>query len=569
MDNKVQLIINGDTGQEIRTHVTEFFGPISGGQTPPPPSTGGGDTGGTPTPTPTPTPVPIPQPPTNPFIYKTLTLADATIPIVDGVYPTQKAGEIILGEGPRELAFAIGVGALDWLGRPPVPTMTTGVWIEDQNGRHHIADHIVTTGWGYQDPTPAQQVLLRGSWGDVTKVDFINQGWVDYHEFVNLTFDGNPLWRGADLFAGGGSGSAGISSYRFTINPITATPPPPVGTDPGTATGPEPSPFQLAILTPGGTYNVPEGIAACARHVGFDQSIIGAGMRKSILDGLGGIGSGHRLAWGKGILHFARDAGLGPMSILIRDLGFTNGGGADGASDGEAALYFENFEGLAHVLRCAFDGGENGIFTPTNFNGSLVDLVVEACVFGRNRAIGLPDGSSHNAYIGTRSVTVKNSILLPSNGNQWKIRGPKGDFIGNYNRRNGGRFLDLPGGAVVNSSGHIYITEPGAISNNAFGFYDENSDNANPGVAGSFTSVDDSFYFGGREQEMIWINNPNFRVEFIRPKVFWFGSKAPVVNIAGVGMQGPGQLAGDNPFLVFDDSNHVDGPPPIPADPVA
>jgi hypothetical protein len=53
-----------------------------------------------------------------------------------------------------------------------------------------------------------------------------------------------------------------------------------------------------------------------------------------VLDGQGGAPD-HRLAWGKGIIH-SRSAGT------IMGIGFVNGGGDDGVSDGEAGVYAGN-----------------------------------------------------------------------------------------------------------------------------------------------------------------------------------------------------------------------------------
>ena len=51
-----------------------------------------------------------------------------------------------------------------------------------------------------------------------------------------------------------------------------------------------------------------------------------------VLNGQGGIGSGHRLSYGKGVIHTQS-----PGTII--GIGFTGGGGTDGSSDGEAGLY--------------------------------------------------------------------------------------------------------------------------------------------------------------------------------------------------------------------------------------
>ncbi|HEY0203325.1 MAG TPA: carbohydrate-binding domain-containing protein [Acetobacteraceae bacterium] len=312
----------------------------------------------------------------------------------------------------------------------------------------------------------------------------------------------------------------------------------------------------LPTLVAGGTTTLAAGTYINPLHVPVPQTIQGQGMRKTILDGRKGVGGGHRLAWGKGSIH----AGA---PVLISDIGFINGGGGDGKSDGEAGAYGEGFSGLMHLLRCAFDGNENGVFLP-NVSLADVDLLIEACVFGRNIPNGLADESSHNVYASGKSVTIRRSIVLASLANTIKIRGPRLMLEDSYLTRLG-RWVDCPGGTVAVSNRNTYVTPPDCPSQNAFGFYDEGDGNANPGQDGSFTSTDDTFYFS-RFHEVIWINNPATKVQFINPKVHWIGPAGS--NPPGVTIQGPGALVGDNPF-VFTAENRVDAAPPIPDDPVA
>ena len=353
-----------------------------------------------------------------------------------------------------------------------------------------------------------------------------------------------------------------------TPAPTPVPPPAPTPAPPAIppVSGPDTSAWvstaRLAGLPAGSVLTLPAGTEQTMAHIPVPMTIRGAGMRSTIIDGQGGVGAGKRLAYGKGTIH-------GGGGVFLSDMGFINGGGADGNSDGEACVYLEGMDGTVTLLRLAFDGGtnaENGIFMQ-NIKNAPIDAIVDSCVFEKNGALGQSDGRSHCMYVSGRSVLVTRSIFHGKvNGNILKCRGPKMDVIDNpYIARNNGRWIDTPGGCVVNSKGNTYVTLPEASSSNALGFYDENDDNANPGQPGSFTSANDTFYFS-RGSETIWINNPNTRVEFITPKIFWIGN--PGATPPSVEIRGPGTLAGVNPF-VFNDANRVANAPPVPADPVA
>ena len=315
-------------------------------------------------------------------------------------------------------------------------------------------------------------------------------------------------------------------------------------------------------LADGATVVLPVGTETAPVHVGVAQTIKGAGMRATILDGQGGVGAGHRLAWGKGVIH----AGA---PVTIQDIGFVNGGGGDGNSDGEAGFYAEGFAGTATLLRCAFDRCENGVFLP-GVALANANLVVDGCVFGRNGPNGIADGRSHDLYVSGKSVTIRNSVFAGNSlGNIVKCRGPLLALANNHIRRgtngNAGRFVDAPGGTVVTSTGNTYVDVPGSPGGNIFGFYDEGDATANPDNPGSFTSDGDTFYLS-RSMLTLWINNPATVVQFRNAKVFWVGAAGatpPVVTI-----QGPGALTGANPFL-FTAANRVDTVPALPGDPTA
>lgn len=349
------------------------------------------------------------------------------------------------------------------------------------------------------------------------------------------------------IFAGTGKGAGSHKGVPFTFS----------ASDPA-ATVVVAADFAFVPFVVGGTTTVPAGTFQIGANVDQAQTIVGAGMRQTMLDGQGGVGGGHRLVFGKGSLHV-----MAQGSTLIKGIGFLNGGGADGVSDGEAGIYVgDGATGTVTLLGCAFDGCENGVFAQP---GCLADLVIDRCVFGKNTHNGLADGRSHDNYVACRSLTIKNSVYVgDSFGNTIKCRSSFLDVSGSFVARTTGRWIDLPGGTTATSTGNVYVTHPGADSQNAFGFYDESDAGSVPGKFGSFLSTDDTFYFS-RFQENIWVNNPATVVQFVRAKVFWIGQQGatpPTVVI-----QGPGTLTGENPF-VFNETNRVDFQPGIPSDPL-
>ena len=326
---------------------------------------------------------------------------------------------------------------------------------------------------------------------------------------------------------------------------------------------PPPSDWPIASPISGGVYPLTAGTKLASQHFDVPVVVKGAGMRATKIDGRGGIGSGFRLAWGKGVVHTSGAA------LRLEDLGFIRGGGGDGNSDGEAGFHAEG-AAVAALLRCAFDGCENGVFVPP---ASAVALLVDGCVFGRASANGLADGRAHDMYVGGKSVTVRRSVFAGnSRGNIIKVRGPHLLAEDSWVGRGNGRWLDFPGGTDAVTGRNIFVTLPGAISNNAIGLYDEDDAAASPSP-GSWLSEDDTFIFS-RHTEIIWNNRPDtFRVSIIRPKVFWIGAPGAtpphVVYSSDAGGNMPIALPG-NPFTpaAFTEANRLDAAPALPNDPV-
>ncbi len=351
----------------------------------------------------------------------------------------------------------------------------------------------------------------------------------------------------ADILAKVGTGTGGT----------TEPPPPP----------PPPADWPLAVQpAAGATVRLTEGRKLGGMHIDNDNvSIIGQGMRKTILDGRGGVGAGYRLPWGKGIIHIA-----GAKNLLIRGIGFANGGGADQKHDGEAGFY--NEYGSAVIEDCAFDGCENGGYAqPREFNGRMPSWTTyRRCVFGRAAANGMESGA-HDVYLGGEGADFEDCIFVGnSRANTVKLRGNALNLRGNWIGRASGRIIDLPGGTVLRSTGNTYVTLPGAPSNNCFGLNDEGDPGDNTDGDGDAIFDGDTFIFGGRWKEVFWINHPNAKVLFKNIKVFWYGDVPPAVVFSrDVGGTDLIDFAG-NPFGPdrFTAANRLPGPPSPPADPV-
>lgn len=311
----------------------------------------------------------------------------------------------------------------------------------------------------------------------------------------------------------------------------------------------------------GDTVMVPAGTELTPVHIPVPATIQGAGMRSSLADGRGGVDAGHRLAWGKGFYH------VGDAGTVIADMGFLESGrDRGGKSDGETSVYAEAFGTLGTItyLRDAFDGQENGVFTPTAHKGdgpgANVDVIIDHSVFGRLAANGENDGSSHDIYSNGHSLTVRGSVFVGnSRGNTIKSRAPRVDVSGSYVARSNGRWIDLPAHTAFTSIGNTYVQRDDAGSNNAIGVFDENDNNEGT-AASSFLSTGDTFCLAGTRNPVIWNNDPALTMQFVNPVLHWAGAAGanpPQFNIQG-------QVSG---LRTLTEADRVDACPDAPSDP--
>lgn len=218
---------------------------------------------------------------------------------------------------------------------------------------------------------------------------------------------------------------------------------------------------------------------------------------KCYFDGQGGYGGGHRLAWGKGMVHSNK-------SITLIGLGFRNcGSPASGTTySNEAGVWIGDTDGttpeIAIVQRCAFDNNGNGVFTAYDQNFKL--RVIE-CLYGyiasngHNAASeGRGGGPAHDNYLGVGDVEVLGSMFWGCcGGHNVKSRAPKSNVHDNpCMTQDGGRAFEAPDGGQVAFKNNVVHTRTdrtnqppaGTYGNaNMIAYCSESSKNGTPGMA--------------------------------------------------------------------------------------
>lgn len=234
----------------------------------------------------------------------------------------------------------------------------------------------------------------------------------------------------------------------------------------------------IALLadSPGATIILPAGTFTWVADVPPFRNLVtirGQGKNATILDGRGGAGSGNRLAYGKGIIH-AR------TPVVISNLGFVRGGGADRKADGEAALYFEGFTGTAQVMNCAINGGENGIFVPPGG----ITLKVSGTDFSLATPNGQSlDGKSHDIYFqGTKLFVETSRFGGPVAGHAIKARAPI-DVSGSTIAATNGNSIDLPNGFSGTVRNSTLVKPMGSVDRNIVRWGEEGISPNSPGNA--------------------------------------------------------------------------------------
>jgi hypothetical protein len=218
---------------------------------------------------------------------------------------------------------------------------------------------------------------------------------------------------------------------------------------------------------------------------------------KCIFDGQGGYGGGHRLAWGKGMIHSSR-------GITLIGLGFRScGSPASGTMySNEGGVWIGDSDGTTPetvtVQRCAFDNNANGIFTAYDKNLTL--RVVE-CLYGyiasngHNAASeGRGGGPAHDNYVGVGKIEVTGSMFWGCcGGHNVKSRSAETNVHDNpCMTQDGGRVFEQPDGGkgtfknnVVHTRTDRTTSPPAGTYGNAnmIAYCSEGSGQGTPGMA--------------------------------------------------------------------------------------
>lgn len=282
-----------------------------------------------------------------------------------------------------------------------------------------------------------------------------------------------------------------------------------------------------------GTITIAPGLWQQSVHVDVGTfpsglTFVGAGAYKTVLDGRGGIGAGHRLAWGKGVIH------TNAPNCVFQNIGFINGGGADRKADGEAGIYSEQTSGTLTIDGCAFDGNEDGIFCQRlNFV-----VTINNCDFGLHVPNGSSlDGLSHDIYsLADTTIETNSRHYACVNGHGLKTRSKHVTTSGNFYAHGGGRCIDIPEGTATPwlSTNDVFTDLPGA-STNVIGYADENSGNGVAGGVLTGTTLRLSRY-----NSTIWANAGT--LNFSTPALTAYaqpGAPGPSLTL-----QGPGVITG-------------------------
>jgi len=204
------------------------------------------------------------------------------------------------------------------------------------------------------------------------------------------------------------------------------------------------------------TAQLPAGAARFSTGITISGAgTLGAEGTRTIFNGQGGVGNGHRLTFGKAFVYCR-------APVTFNDIQFINCGGADGVGDGEAAIYPEAFlvDGNLTVNRCAFDGNEQGVFAPFIGGGGLglhVSVYLNYCDFGYEVSNAQArDGFSHDVYLQCNYVFIDHCNFYGCEfGNQVKCRSPNLTITNSYIRAVSGRCIDYPDGGALNVSDTI------------------------------------------------------------------------------------------------------------------
>jgi hypothetical protein len=316
----------------------------------------------------------------------------------------------------------------------------------------------------------------------------------------------------------------------------------------------------VPFMNPGGTILCEDATYLLPFHNAvWDLKIqsLSGNPRACKMDGRGGNGGGHRLAYDKAMVHTA-------AQLTINGIGFERCGSvtSDTSHSNEAAIYAEEFPqaGFLKLVHVAIDDCANGVFIPGDLklSGNVTYNEIE-CAFGylkpNSQSNPANSGPSHDRYVGGAAVHIKGSYSYGcTNGHAVKCVSPSllmedCPWIAS----SGGRAVEMPHGGVGIIRGCALVSRDDGNAN-FIGLADE--DNSLGGVPS--LTIDGGAMLIGRS-----------------PSQFFIGAGATVTvnaNVAAayfgggdVGVKGSGSLVGLPPNRAAN-AVVIDKPtPPAPA----
>jgi hypothetical protein len=331
------------------------------------------------------------------------------------------------------------------------------------------------------------------------------------------------------------------------IDPPVVIPPPDYSKPADVLVGPsrdfkEPADAYAAVPV-GGIMEVDDGTYTKPFHAeneGMTIRSASGNPYRCVFDGQGGYGGGHRLAWGKGMIHTNK-------TTTFIGLGFRNcGSPASGTTySNEGGIWIGDSDGTTPgtitVQRCAFDNNANGVFAA--YDANLKIRVIESlygylAANGHNAAsTGQGGGPAHDNYLGVGEVEVTGSMFWGCcGGHNVKSRAPKTSVHDNpCMTQDGGRVFEQPDGGAGEFKHNVVhtridrINEPpaGTYGNsNMIAYCSESSSQGTPGLtmtgntlhisrlnstiwanAGTITSTDDTVHYYAPDGSLQLVGN--------------------------------------------------------------
>jgi hypothetical protein len=306
------------------------------------------------------------------------------------------------------------------------------------------------------------------------------------------------------------------------VDPPVDIPPPDYGTPADVSVGPtrefkEPADAYGAVPV-GGIMEVDDGTYTKSFHAenpGMTIRSASGNPYKCVFDGQGGYGGGHKLAWGKGMIHSS-------TAITLIGLGFRSCGSPASGTNyaNEAGVWIGDSDGTTPgtitVQRCAFDNNANGVFSAYDKNLKLIlieNLYGYIASNGHNAASeGQGGGPAHDNYVGVGEVDVSGCMFWGTcGGHNVKSRSANTNVHDNpCMTQDGGRVFELPDGGSGSFKNNVIHTrtdrtnEPpqGTYGNaNMIAYCSESSSQGTAGIQMSGNTIHVS-----RQNSTIWAN---------------------------------------------------------------